>query len=283
VSGTVVISFPLGFYPNPNRWYRPTTPNGYTYKPIAATGTASAVSMNSTSYVNCLSACQITTTSTSTSTTSTSTSTTSTTTASPVLVKVYLEEYDLGVYAAPLLDLDLVVNTTPYYYDGNYTQYNPGNTSTKVVLKTKDGFASHQWGAYTTASVNLKVYENTTLILDETHYYRKNEGAVDFTSSINYTSGNTYIVSASNAPYPAVISYSHLMNGEGFSDPCYYGSDYTVYGDSSDFLSITRYYTDAGLTIPFNGGNLWYGDQYFSNGTSVQIDYNGYPVNYSAC
>ena len=209
--GTFVISFPLSFYPNPNKWYRPTTPNGYTYKPIAITGTASAESMNTTPYVNCLSACQITTTSTSTSTTSTSTTSTSTTTAAPVFVKVYLEEYDLGVYAAPLLDLDLVVNTTPYYYDGNYTQYNPGNTSTNIILKTKDGIASHQWGAHTTASVSLRVYENSILVLNETNYYRKNEGAVDFTSVINYASGYNYTVSASNQPYATPTEQIYLL------------------------------------------------------------------------
>ena len=209
--GTFVISFPLSFYPNPNKWYRPTTPNGYTYKPIAITGTASAESMNTTPYVNCLSACQLTTTSTSTSTTSTSTTSTSTTTAAPVFVKVYLEEYDLGVYAAPLLDLDLVVNTTSYYYDGNYTQYNPGNTSTNIILKTKDGIASHQWGAHTTASVSLRVYENSILVLNETNYYRKNEGAVDFTSVINYASGYNYTVSASNQPYATPTEQIYLL------------------------------------------------------------------------
>jgi hypothetical protein len=216
--------------------------------------------MNTTPYVNCLSACQITTTSTSTSTTSTSTTSTSTTTAAPVFVKVYLEEYDLGVYAAPLLDLDLVVNTTPYYYDGNYTQYNPGNTSTNIILKTKDGIASHQWGVHTTASVNLKVYENTTLILDETNYYRKNEGAVDFTSAIYYTSGNNYIVSASNQPYATPTEQITLWYA---GDICGVNKSWslgTVQEVKCDWLEvfdgtpsyagfISLYYTAAGMNV----------------------------------
>jgi hypothetical protein len=202
----IKVAFPAGFYPNKLRWYRPSTPNGYVYKVFSSTLPGSAVDMNTISYTTCYAACALTTTSTSTtststSTTSTSTSTsttsTSTTTLSPTLITVQLDEYDGG--NPPYLDMDMVVAGSTYYYDGgSYTQYVPSNLASAITLKTKDGIASHLWGSFTTASARLKVFENGILIVDQTNYYRKNEGPVNFTSNVTFTSGNTYIVSGSN-------------------------------------------------------------------------------------
>jgi len=108
-----------------------------------------------------------------------------------------LDEYDGG--NPPYLDMDMVVAGSSYYFDGgSYTQYVPANVSSNITLKTKDGMASHLWGSFTTASANLKVFEDGILIVNQTNFYKKNEGAVDFTSGVTFNSGKTYIVSGSN-------------------------------------------------------------------------------------
>jgi hypothetical protein len=79
-------------------------------------------------------------------------------------------------------------------------------------------------------------------------------------------------------------SYS-ISTGFTISNPCdgLFGSDQTVYGDSGDWLEITRFYTDSGMTTPFNGDNLYYGDSVASYGTTLQINSSGYVINTYAC
>ena len=268
--------------------------------------------MNTVSYTTCYAACALTTTSTSTTSTSTSTSTTSTstTTLSPMSINVQLDEYDGG--NPPYLDMDMVVAGSTYYYDGGaYTQNVPANLASAITLKTKDGNASHTWGSFTTASARLKVFENGILVVDQTNYYRKNEGPVDFTSNVTFTVGNTYIVSGSNwtfvgaqpttttttaAPTTTSTSTStttttggvtNFLISTGFSAPDYCdglgGSTNSVYAAQSDWLDVTIFYTDSGMTTAFAGNDLYYGDQYSSYGTTLQIDNNGNVIGNHAC
>jgi hypothetical protein len=248
--------------------------------------------MDETSYSTCIAACGL----------STTTTTTTTTTTGPVSITIQLDEYDGG--NPPYLDMDMVVAGSTYYYDsGVYTQNVPTNAYSTITLKTKDGIASHTWGSFTTASATLKVFEDGVLIVNQTNYYRKNEGAVDFTTSVPFSYGKTYIVSGSNWTYSgapptntttttststttttaAPSSYVHLISFGYSYVPCTGGSDITVYGDNSDFFSVTRFYTDSGLSTPFNGNDLWYGDQYFSSGANIQINSSGYIIDYYGC
>ena len=318
------VAFPAGFYPNKLRWYRPTTPNGYTYKISTATTPDTAVDMNTVSYTTCYAACALTTTSTSTTSTSTSTTSTSTstTTAAPILISVQLDEYDGG--NPPYLDMDMIVAGSTYYYDGGaYTQNVPANLASAITLKTKDGNASHTWGSFTTASARLKVFENGILVVDQTNYYRKNEGPVDFTSNVTFTFGNTYIVSGSSwtfvgaqpttttttaAPTTTTTTLApttttststststttttggvtNFLISTGFSAPDYCnglgGSTNSVYAAQSDWLDVTIFYTDSGMTTAFAGNDLYYGDQYSSYGTTLQIDNNGNVIGNYGC
>ena len=335
------IAFPAGFYPNKLRWYRPSTPNGYTYKVSTATTPDTAVNMNTVSYTTCYAACALTTTSTSTTSTSTSTSTTSTststtststTTLSPISINVQLDEYDGG--NPPYLDMDMVVAGSTYYYDGGaYTQNVPANLASAITLKTKDGNASHTWGSFTTASARLKVFENGILVVDQTNYYRKNEGPVDFTSNVTFTFGNTYIVSGSNwtflgaqpttttttaAPTTTTTStststttttaapttstststststttssgagtaYNITTAAETDMQACNENdNNQTIYGNNTTWLTVTRFYTDSGMTTPFDGFNSWY-NEYYAGATSYvyQIDNDGYVVSSFDC
>ena len=57
----------------------------------------------------------------------------------------------------------------------------------------------------------------------------------------------------------------------------------SVYGNDSDWLSVTRFFTNSSMTTGFNGGSLYYGDQYATFGTTLQIDNDGYVIGYISC
>jgi hypothetical protein len=57
----------------------------------------------------------------------------------------------------------------------------------------------------------------------------------------------------------------------------------SVYGNDSVWTSVTRFYTDSGMTTPFNGNSLYYGDYGATLGTTLQIDSSGYVINTYAC
>ena len=89
-----------------------------------------------------------------------------------------------------------------------------------------------------------------------------------------------------STPTPTPGSTNYLISsGYTISEPCngLFGNNQTVYGDAADWLEVTRFYTNSGMTTPFNGNNLYYGDSVASYGTTLQIDSSGYVINSYAC
>jgi hypothetical protein len=87
-------------------------------------------------------------------------------------------------------------------------------------------------------------------------------------------------------PTPTPGSTNYLISsGFTISEPCngLFGNNQTVYGNSNDWTSVTRFYTNSGMTTPFNGNSLYYGDSNATNGTTLQIDSSGYVINFYAC
>jgi hypothetical protein len=86
---------------------------------------------------------------------------------------------------------------------------------------------------------------------------------------------------------PSSPSSTNYSISTGYTAPNYcdglFGSDQTVYGNDSAWTSVTRFYTDSGMTTPFNGGSLWFGDSTAYFGTTLQIDSNGYVIDSYAC
>ena len=95
---------------------------------------------------------------------------------------------------------------------------------------------------------------------------------------INISGGYFITCDGTTTNYSISTGYTapNYCNGLG-------GSDLSVYGNDSNWTSVTRFFTNAGMTVPFNGANLYYGDSESSNGTTLQIDNNGYVINYYAC
>lgn len=63
-------------------------------------------------------------------------------------------------------------------------------------------------------------------------------------------------------------------------------NSYTVYSNNSSFLGSSRFYTNPGLTNPFNGNDstaVWWTDSTFENGCSIRISSNGNNVDQYCC
>ena len=90
-------------------------------------------------------------------------------------------------------------------------------------------------------------------------------------------------------PTPTVTSTTstNFLISSGSTAPDYcsglFGSDVSVYGNSSDWLTVTRFFTNSGMTTPFNGANKYYGNSTGDYGTTLQIDSSGYVINSYAC
>ena len=69
---------------------------------------------------------------------------------------------------------------------------------------------------------------------------------------------------------------------DGFESSCSSdGYPNTIFGNDVGYTSSTRFFTDAGLSTPFNGGSLWYME--YASANSVQIDSDGYNIDYVSC
>jgi hypothetical protein len=93
---------------------------------------------------------------------------------------------------------------------------------------------------------------------------------------------------ATPTPTPSATPGStNFLISSGSTAPDYcsglFGSDQTVYGDSSDWLTVTRFYTDSGMTTVFNGGDKYYGNSTADYGTTLQINSSGYVIDSYAC
>ena len=82
-----------------------------------------------------------------------------------------------------------------------------------------------------------------------------------------------------------------ISDGAAEGEPCNgLGGPYpnSVYAASSVWYDpggpyVTRFFTNSSMTTAFNGGSLYYGDQYSTFATTLQIDNDGYVIGYYSC
>jgi len=104
------------------------------------------------------------------------------------------------------------------------------------------------------------------------------------TSTTTSTTSTTTTTTAASTNFIISAGYSAPNECSGLGGP-YPNS---VYGNSSVWYDpggpyVTRFFTDSGMTTPFNGGNLYYADQDSTFGTTLQIDTDGYVIGYFSC
>jgi hypothetical protein len=98
----------------------------------------------------------------------------------------------------------------------------------------------------------------------------------------------TSVPSPTATPTATPASTNYMISATGTTAPNYcdgLGGPFTVsvYGNSNVWTSVTRFYTNSGMTTPFNGNSLYYGDFGLTFGTTLQIDSSGYVINSYAC
>ena len=98
----------------------------------------------------------------------------------------------------------------------------------------------------------------------------------------------TSVPSPTATPTSTPGSTNYMISATGTTAPNYcdgLGGPFTVsvYGNSNVWTSVTRFYTNSGMTTPFNGNSLYYGDFGLTFGTTLQIDSSGYVINSYAC
>jgi hypothetical protein len=112
-------------------------------------------------------------------------------------VKTHLEEWNEG--ATAFLDLNTSNNGTTYFFSGDFSQSVTPNTS-NVEMEIAQQTPSQNWGPYKTGSATLTIKENNSTIYSSTTTYFSGSAQTTISSSVQFKSGKTYIISASNQP-----------------------------------------------------------------------------------
>jgi len=173
------------------------------------------------------------------------------------------------------------------------------SNSTIFNLSTFDG-ANFDYviksGSNMRGGMIMSVWNGTNSVYNET-------STIDIgsTTGVTFTVSNTGALNANIASGTWTIevlykalgctavnpSATNYLISNGYSAPDYcsglFGENQSVYGDSSDWLTVTRFYTNSSLTTPFNGASLYYGNSTADYGTTLQIDSSGYVINSYAC
>lgn len=113
------------------------------------------------------------------------------------------------------------------------------------------------------------------------------------TTTTTSTSTTTAAPGTTSTTTTTTAASTNFLISDGFASPqeCYgLGGPYpnSVYAASSVWYDpggpyVTRFFTNSGMTTGFNGGGLYYGDQYSTFGTTLQIDNDGYVIGYFSC
>ena len=149
------------------------------------------------------------------------------------------------------------------------------------------------------AGTIMSAWEGGSVVYNETSTNDLgNTNAV--TMSVNISGGNARLFAQVSSGTWSVSTLTRAIGGmgttgagtnyqisTGYTAPDYcsglFGTDQSVYGDSSDWLTITRFFTDSSLTTPFNGNSKYYGNSNADYGTTLQIDSSGYVIGSYAC
>jgi hypothetical protein len=107
---------------------------------------------------------------------------------------IHLEEYNASPTA--FIDGNIIVDGTPYYFSGDFTQSIAGGTIANVTMEGKDG-GSTIWGPYTTASATLTTLDNGTLITSSTQLIYSGSGDITITFPTTFTAGHNITISGS--------------------------------------------------------------------------------------
>ena len=167
-------------------------------------------------------------------------------------------------------------------FDGanfDYVVKNGSNMRTGLIMSVWDGsFARYN----ESSTMDLGSTSGVTFTVSGLGVLTANIASGTWTVEVLYRALGCSTISPPSSPSSTNYSISTGYTAPNYCDGLF-GSDQTVYGNDSAWTSVTRFYTDSGMTTPFNGGSLWFGDSTAYFGTTLQIDSDGYVIDSYAC
>jgi len=167
-------------------------------------------------------------------------------------------------------------------FDGanfDYVVKNGSNMRAGLIMSVWDGsFARYN----ESSTMDLGSTSGVTFTVSGLGVLTANIASGTWTVEVLYRALGCSTISPPSSPSSTNYSISTGYTAPNYCDGLF-GSDQTVYGNDSAWTSVTRFYTNSGMTTPFNGGSLWYGDSTAYFGTTLQIDSDGYVIDSYAC
>lgn len=162
------------------------------------------------------------------------------------------------------------------------TAVNCTNTTTTTSTSTTSTTStSTSTTSTTTAAVNCTYSTGTAVVV-----YGTTTTTTAAPTSTTTTTGAPTTTTTTSAPTTSTSTTTTTSAGTAYGistagateyDACSYNdNNTTIYGNNTTWLTVTRFYTDSGMTTPFNGLLLWFAEYNGSTGYIIQIDIDGY-------
>ena len=147
------------------------------------------------------------------------------------------------------------------------------STTTNAPICTyAGGSATITYTSTTTTSTSTTAapqctYDGLTIVCD---------GTTTTTTTSTSTTTSTTSTSTTTTTSAGTAYGVSTAGGTEYDACAYYDNSQTIYGNNTTWLTVTRFYTDSGMTTPFNGLNSWYNEYNASTSYVYQIDTGGY-------
>jgi rare lipoprotein A (peptidoglycan hydrolase) len=117
-------------------------------------------------------------------------------------------------------------------------------------------------------------------IIDSNGYFTQIASCLVTTTTTSTTSTSTSTTTTAGTAYQITTAAETDMQACNEMD-----NAQTIYGNNTTWLTVTRFYTDSGMTTPFVGFGSWYNNTAHGGATSYvyEIDSDGYVVGSLDC
>lgn len=160
----------------------------------------------------------------------------------------------------------------------------------------QNGVDTGQFTAKTTIPVSdeqiTKADANTYVNIDTAYapYAAKANNQLVVKSNLITTTTTTTTTTAAATTTTTLASYAYDFDSTGYGDAsnacAFYTNNFTVYADTGAGGSVTRFFTNAGLSTPFSGNGVSYYAWSIDGGLSIFngiIDNNGFTSSVTMC
>ena len=150
-------------------------------------------------------------------------------------------------------------------------------TNTTTTTSTTSTTTNAPICTYAGGSATITYTSTTTTSTSTTAAPTTTSTSTTSTSTTSTSTTSTSTSTSTTTTTSAGTAYGISTAGATEYDACSYNdNNTTIYGNNTTWLTVTRFYTDSGMTTPFNGLLLWFAEYNGSTGYVIQIDIDGY-------